>query len=98
MEVAVLDVIPGFEAEFEQAFSTAKKIISAVPGYIDHKLKRCMERPSRYLLLVNWETLRDHVEGFRESPEYQQWKALLHHFYDPFPQVEHYQDLSGHLN
>ncbi|WP_239024125.1 antibiotic biosynthesis monooxygenase family protein [Paraglaciecola marina] len=60
-------------------------------GYIDHQLQRCLEKDNRYLLLVRWQTIEDHTLGFRGSPEYQQWKALLHHFYDPFPEVEHFQ-------
>ena len=94
MELAILDVIPGNEKEFEHSFAEAQKIISCVPGYLGHELKRCMEKPSRYLLLVNWDTLEDHIEGFRQSWEYQQWKVLLHHFYDPFPEVEHYHEIS----
>ncbi len=47
--------------------------------------------PSTYLLLVQWHRLEDHTEGFRGSPDYQQWSRLLHHFYDPFPTVEHYE-------
>ena len=93
LEVAVLDVKPGLEAEFEEAFNSAQKIIASMRGYISHELKHCIEQSSRYLLLVNWETLEDHTVGFRESDEYQQWRGLLHHFYDPFPSVEHYQTL-----
>jgi heme-degrading monooxygenase HmoA len=62
-------------------------------GYVSHDLKRCIEKPSRYILLVNWQRLEDHTEGFRKSPRYRDWKALLHHFYDPFPEVEHYDDV-----
>ena len=91
LESAPLDVIPGREAEFEAAFAEAQQIIAAMPGYIGHSLTRCVERPSRYLLLVEWERLEDHIEGFRGSPDYQRWRALLHHFYDPFPRVEHYR-------
>jgi heme-degrading monooxygenase HmoA len=90
LEVAPLDVIPGREAEFEAAFARAQTLIAAMPGYLGHELQRCVERPSRYLLLVRWRTLEDHTVGFRGSPEYQTWRALLHHFYDPFPTVEHY--------
>jgi heme-degrading monooxygenase HmoA len=60
-------------------------------GYVSHELQRCLETPDRYMLLVRWQQLEDHTVGFRQSPEYQQWKLLLHHFYDPFPTVEHYQ-------
>ena len=91
LEVAVLDVRPGEEAAFEAAFGEAQAIISSMPGYLSHQLQRCVERDSRYLLLVEWQTLEAHTQGFRGSPEYQRWKALLHHFYDPFPTVEHYR-------
>lgn len=90
LEVAILDVKPGQHEDFENAFSKARKIISSMPGYIEHQLQKCLEKENRYILLVKWEKLEDHTEGFRKSPEYQDWKALLHHFYDPFPKVEHY--------
>ncbi|MBB5212420.1 antibiotic biosynthesis monooxygenase family protein [Microbulbifer hydrolyticus] len=90
LEVAILDVKPGQHEDFESAFSKARKIISSMPGHIDHQLQKCLEKENRYILLVTWEKLEDHTEGFRKSPEYQDWKALLHHFYDPFPEVEHY--------
>ncbi len=91
LEVAVLDVKPGLEQEFERNFSKAQAIIASMKGYVSHQLQHCIEKPSRYILLVNWETLADHEQGFRQSAEYQEWKALLHHFYDPFPTVEHYE-------
>jgi heme-degrading monooxygenase HmoA len=94
LELALLDVIPSKEAEFEQAFSEAKSIIASMPGFIALELQKCVEQPNRYVLLVRWATLEDHTIGFRQSPEYRRWKALLHHFYDPFPQVEHYQAIA----
>jgi heme-degrading monooxygenase HmoA len=94
LEIAILDVIAGQEAAFEEAFGEAQQLIATIPGYVNHDLKKCIEKPSRYILLVNWETLTDHTEGFRNSPQYQEWKALLHPFYDPFPEVEHYKDLT----
>ena len=91
LEHAVLDVVPGEEARFESAFAEAKAIIASMPGFRALRLERGIESPSRYLLLVEWERLEDHTEGFRGSPEYDRWRALLHHFYDPFPTVEHYE-------
>ena len=91
LEVAILNVKPGQEQDFEAAFATAQEIITAMKGYISHQLQRCIEDSSRYILLVNWQKLQDHTEGFRQSGQYQQWKLLLHHFYDPFPEVEHYE-------
>ena len=91
LEVAILNVKVGYEADFERSFSMAQKIISAMSGYVSHELRRCVENSSRYLLLVNWQTLEDHTVGFRGSNEYQEWKRLLHHYYEPFPTVEHYE-------
>lgn len=95
LEVAILDVKPELnqENEFESAFEEAQKIISSMPGYVSHQLQKSVEHPGRYILLVNWQTLEDHTVGFRKSEQYQQWRALLHHFYDPFPSVEHYETL-----
>ena len=91
LEVAMLDVKPDETTEFEAAFNKAQKIISSMNGYASHQLQKCLENPNRYILLVNWQTLEDHTIGFRESDEYQQWRAMLHHFYYPFPTVEHYE-------
>ena len=60
------------------------------PEIAIHELQRCIEREGDYLLLVRWESVEAHEVGFRKSPQYQEWKKLLHHFYDPFPAVEHY--------
>ncbi len=90
LEVAVLDVRPGETEAFEAAFQEARAIIASMPGHRSHQLQRCVGNADRYLLLVEWDTLEAHTVGFRQSAEYQRWKALLHHFYDPFPTVEHY--------
>lgn len=91
LEVAILDVIPNQEKDFESAFAKASSMITSMQGYISHQLQRCVEKQNRYVLLVQWETLESHTIGFRGSPQYQEWKKLLHYFYDPFPVVEHYE-------
>lgn len=91
LEVAILQVKPNQTDEFEKNFRIASEIVSQMQGYIKHQLQRCLEVENKYILLVEWETLNDHTEGFRGSAEYQKWKELLHHFYDPFPTVEHYE-------
>jgi heme-degrading monooxygenase HmoA len=93
LEVAILNVIPGQEDDFLKAFSKAQGIISKMAGYHSLQLKRCIEHTSQFILLVEWEKLTDHTVGFRESKEYQEWKGLLHHFYNPFPTVEHYTSI-----
>lgn len=92
LEVAILDVKQGESLNFENTFKEAEKIISSMKGYISHSLQKCIENNNRYLLTVKWETIEDHTIGFRESKEYLKWKELLHHFYEPFPIVEHYSN------
>jgi len=92
LETALLNVRPGQEATFESAMTKAKPLIAASPGFISLRVHKCIETPNRYLLLVAWRTLEDHTVGFRGSERYQEWRALLHHFYDPFPTVEHYDE------
>lgn len=91
LEAVMLQVKANMELEYETAFRDASKLIASMKGYSSHELQRCMEVKGRYLLLVRWETLEDHTIGFRNSKEYKSWKKQLHHFYDPFPTVEHFQ-------
>ena len=103
LEAAYLIVKKGTERAFEEDFSKAAQYISSISGYIKHELHQCLEQENKYLLLVEWERLEDHTIGFRQSAVYQKWKALLHHYYEPFPVVEHFtkiyaQQKSGGMN
>lgn len=95
LELAMLQVRPGQAQAFERAFGEAQGILRAMPGYLGHELQRCLEEENRYTLLVRWRSVEDHEQGFRGSPRYQEWKRLLHHFYDPFPTVEHFERVAG---
>ncbi len=76
LEVAILDVIPGKTSEFEASFQKAQNIISSVNGWIGHQLQQCLEVPNRYILLVRWRRVEDHIIGFRESKAYLEWKKF----------------------
>lgn len=93
LEAAILQVKPDRNDTFVSTFKQASHIISSMKGYIKHELQHCLERENQYILLVWWETLDDHVIGFRQSPQYQEWKQLLHDYYEPFPTVEHYENV-----
>ena len=95
LEVAILDLRPGTAGDFEASFREAQTIIASMAGYRRHELRHCVEKPDRYLLLVWWDTLEHHTEGFRGSEAYARWRELLHHYYEPFPEVEHYLVVEG---
>ena len=94
--VAFLNIRAGQSAEFEAAFKQAAALIATAPGYLGHELHKCLDTPERYLLLEHWQSRDAHMLGFRESPQFQEWKRLTHHFYEPFPAVEHYERLASY--
>lgn len=76
LERAVLRITPG-GAEFEAAFEHAREVVAQSTGYGSLRLLRGIERPDTYLLLIEWDTVADHMEGFRQSELYERWSALL---------------------
>ena len=93
LEHVILPVKPESSEAFEAAFRDAVPLIAGMPGFHHLRLARCIERADQYLLLINWDRLEDHTEGFRGSPEYQEWRRRLHHFYEPAPVVEHFETI-----
>ena len=91
LEIAILNVRTGQEPAFESAMKAARPLIAASPGFQSLEIRRSIDTPNRYLLVVEWQKLEDHTVGFRQSDRYQRWCDLIHHFYDPFPSVEHYE-------
>lgn len=92
IEHALLQVRPGEESAFEAAMAKARPLIAASPGFQGIEVRPAAERPGLYLLLVRWDSIADHREGFRKSDRYEQWRALLHSFYDPMPSVDYFED------
>jgi heme-degrading monooxygenase HmoA len=93
LEAVMLNIKPGLEDDFESAFKNASSIISSTKGYLSHELHKCIEVQGKYLLLVKWDSLAAYTVEFRGYAEYQEWKKLLHHFYEPFPTVEHFEEI-----
>jgi len=90
IEHALLPVRAGSEAAFEAAVAEARPLIEASPGFISLEIRRPTGTGQPYLLLAEWRSVADHLDGFRQSDRYQQWRALLHHFYDPVPEVSYF--------
>lgn len=91
LEIATIDITSGQEEDYEAAFREAGQYITAMNGYISHQIQRCIEDPSRYIVLVKWQKIEDHTVGFRESENYQKWRALIHPFFASSPEVKHYE-------
>ncbi len=92
LEVALIDVRPGAEDDFAAAYRTARTLVSDTPGCQTIRMTRGVETPTRFVLLVEWDSVAAH-EGFRSSARFGQWRALVGpHFAAP-PVVEHFTDL-----
>ncbi len=95
LEHALINVTPGEESAFEADYAQARTVLASSPGCRRIQLHRGVEHPSRYLLLVEWETIDDHLVGFRQSANFAKWRALIGPHFDGVPEVDHYQPLSS---
>jgi len=95
LEHAVINVKPGTGAAFEGAMVKARPVIAACPGFISLALHRGVEVPDRYLLLVEWETVEDHMEGFRQSEAFHEWRSLIGPYFEQPPVVDHCTRVEG---
>lgn len=91
LERAIFQLKPGTAGDFETAYAQARKLIEASKGCRKASMHRGIENPDSFILLVEWDTLEDHMVGFRESPAFTEWRALLGPYFAGPPAVEHYK-------
>lgn len=91
LEIANLEIKEGQNADFEAALEKAQQVINQSGGYIGHEFQQCMEHPQKYVLLIRWESLEAHEEGFRKSELFKEWRGLIGGFFASAPYVEHYE-------
>ena len=91
LEIAILHIDPPQAAAFESAYASAQRFLSSADGYLGHELQRCLEVAGKYILLVRWESVAAHEEGFRSSTAYEGWRGLIHPYLLPPTVVEHFE-------
>jgi heme-degrading monooxygenase HmoA len=93
LEVALIDVRPGQEDAFAAAYRQARAEVATTPGCRSMRMTRGVESPSRFVLLVEWDSLDAHLRGFRGTDRFVRWRqAIGPHLAAP-PAVEHYLDV-----
>jgi heme-degrading monooxygenase HmoA len=96
LEIADIRIKSGQQAAFENAVQTALTMVfPKAEGFMRHSFHRCMESPDRYVLQLTWETLEHHTVGFRGSPLFTQWRAMVGEFFAQPPRVEHFEPVSA---
>ncbi len=91
LEVAILHIKPEETSKFEAVFPKVEPIFRSVKGYIAHELQRCIETQGRYHFLIRWETIESHTVNFRQSPKFQEFRALVGPFFAQPPVAEHFE-------
>jgi heme-degrading monooxygenase HmoA len=88
-ERVIVTVKPGTEEQFEAAVREAQKFPAQIDGFISLELHRGIESPSTFLGLLKWESVEAHEEGFRSSPQFAEWRALIGPYFAADPDMEH---------
>ena len=92
LELADIRIHPGQNAAFEEAIDRGlRTVIPAAKGFQGYKVNRGIESSERYILQIFWDTLEDHTVGFRQSPAFSQWRAIVGPFFAAPPVVEHFE-------
>ncbi|MBI1276831.1 MAG: antibiotic biosynthesis monooxygenase [Anaerolineaceae bacterium] len=91
LEIVTIYIKAGQEAEFEVAFKEASQYVAAAHGYIKHELRRCVETPNKYVNMIHWQTVDDHMVGFRQSEAFQKFRALISPYYEVPSEMNHYE-------
>jgi heme-degrading monooxygenase HmoA len=96
LEIAMIDILPGQEEEFAVAYREAVAVVTATPGCRSVRMTRGIESPSRFVLLVEWDSVEAHLENFRAVAErFGYWRGKIGPFFAGPPVVEHFSDLPG---
>jgi quinol monooxygenase YgiN len=88
-EIAQIEIKPGMEKEFEAGVAQAMPVFRRAKGCHGLALEKSVEKPSRYRLFVQWETVEDHTVAFRGSADFQEWRKCVGHCFENPPTVEH---------
>ncbi len=93
LEHAEFTIAEADAEKFEAAYAQAKELLAATEGFHGVHLHRGIERPTSYVLTVQWESLEAHLVNFRESERFAQWRALIGPYFAADPTVEHYREV-----
>jgi heme-degrading monooxygenase HmoA len=93
LEVALIDVVPGQEDEFATAYARARDLLAGTTGCRSVRMTRGMESPSRFVLLVEWDSVEAHLDNFRATERFTTWRGLVGPYFADAPRVEHFTDV-----
>jgi heme-degrading monooxygenase HmoA len=93
LEVALINVVTGQEDEFVAAYGKARQTLASTEGCRSVRMTRGIESPSRFVLLVEWDSVDAHLDNFRSTERFTTWRGLIGPYFDGAPTVEHFTDV-----
>jgi heme-degrading monooxygenase HmoA len=95
LEVALIEVRAGEEEAFSAAYRGACGEVGTTPGCRSIRLTRGVESPSRFVLLVEWDSIDAHLRNFRATDRFVRWRQAVGPYFASPPTVEHFIDVAG---
>ena len=96
LELVDIRIAPGQQAAFDEAIARGvATVASKAKGFRGYSVHKGIESPERYVLQICWDTLEDHTVGFRQSPAFAEWRAIVGPFFATPPAVEHFNLLAA---
>jgi len=93
LEVAEIKVTPGQEDAFKEAYRSARELVKVSPGLRTMRMTQGVESPSRFVLLIEWDSVEAHEQGFRETDRYVKWREAIGPYFAQPPLVEHFDNI-----
>src|SRR2546430_11995567 len=95
LEVALINVVPGQEDDFVAAYGKARPVLAGTEGCRSVRMTQGVESPSRFVLLVEWDSVEAHLDNFRATERFTTWRWLIRPYFCGAPRVEHFVDLAN---
>jgi heme-degrading monooxygenase HmoA len=91
LELVDIRIHPGQNAAFDETIARGvQTVIAHANGFRGFKVNKGIESPERYILQIFWDSVDDHMVGFRQSEAFGQWRAIIGPFFASPPVMEHF--------
>jgi heme-degrading monooxygenase HmoA len=95
LEVTLIDVVDGQQEQFVAGYRAAVTHLRTTPGCRSVRMTQGIESPTRFVLLVEWDSVAAHEDNFRATERFTNWRAPISPFFANPPHVEHFNDVPG---
>jgi quinol monooxygenase YgiN len=96
-EIARITIDPANAAAFEAAVAEAAPWFRSDPSCHGMALERGIDTPGKYRLFIQWESVSHHMDLFRNSEAFGQWRALVGPYYTGPAMMDHSETVEAYF-